>query len=586
MRFLTLIVSALLLNIPIVTDAQERPNAAYQTNQFNTSAIFRQDVCERQRQYDSGEITHLEEALKGLELRTVSIISPYFKLNNETGALDEEYPRLTAVLLDELARLGQFTWRNTYAVTTPPIADKSWTELLKWSVDTYDVSIDWWPKSLDRLALGINFPGSWYDASIILVGKKNREKKTKFKFFSWLDPFRSEVWILILVTIVGSGLTYCALEKIDVKTDRGELQNKPIETIFLAGLAFTTQFDFNPRTHPARLFTFSLSFWAMLMSATYTANLASFLVIKHTPKNTINDLEGAVQSGMRLCIWGTTVVNELLDDAFPSKKDNFIIKEREIEIFEGVSRGECDFAATTITSWETYKRDVKIDGVCDLEWVGRVFRGIHAGFGTKTDAGSRCTSLIKDVLELQLFKMREQGFIEEAWIEHHERTGTIDCGSQLSKKEGEQDTVQMSIDNMLGIFILHYGFSFFAIISALFYRRYGDDLKRFNDYLGTLRTKLPNTEDTGNQIELHAPEGSLSRSTLSCDMEKLPGAAMDDGLVDMVRSMGEQIDAMNTMQQKLAVMLKDPPKPDIVPSPSSTATNSFNNSKIVCLKDQ
>merc|ERR1719491_989863 len=307
------------------------------------------------------------------------------------------------------------------------------------------------------MSKGINFPGSWYDASIILVGKKQTNKGSNFVMLSFGLPFTTSVWLLIIATVTCSGLTYCALEKIDVKTDRGELQDKPIETIFLAGLAFTTQFDFNPRTHPARLFTFSLSFWAMLVSATYTANLASFLVIRNTPKNPINDLETAVNSGMRLCVWKTTVVNEVLNSAYPSKKEDWILKNYENEIFDGILGGECDFAATTVQSWETWKRNATIIGVCDLEWVGRVYRNMMAGFGTKTDSGSLCTSLIKDVLEIQLFKMRERGFIEQAWNDHYEKVGTIDCEKSLLSKDGEEDYVQMNVQHMGGIFVLHYG---------------------------------------------------------------------------------------------------------------------------------
>ena len=45
--------------------------------------------------------------------------------------------------------------------------------------------------------------------------------------------------------------------------------------------------------------------------------------------------------------------------------------------------------------------------------------------------------------------------------------------------------------------------------------------------------------------------------------EKLPGGAMDDGLVDILRSMGEHIDVMNAIQEKLAVVVKVPPKHNI-----------------------
>ena len=95
----------------------------------------------------------MEDALEGLELPTVNVISQYFRLNEETGALDGDYPGLTSVLLDELARRAEFTWRDSYAVTSEPNIERrrNWTELLQWTAETYDVSLDWWAHSISRM---------------------------------------------------------------------------------------------------------------------------------------------------------------------------------------------------------------------------------------------------------------------------------------------------------------------------------------------------------------------------------------------------------------------------------------------------
>lgn len=73
--------------------------------------------------------------------------------------------------------------------------------------------------------------------------------------------------------------------------------------IFLSDVNMTTHFLFQPRTDPSRLFTWSLSFWAMLMGAAYTANLASFLVVERSSSVLhVTSLSEAIQSQLKLCV--------------------------------------------------------------------------------------------------------------------------------------------------------------------------------------------------------------------------------------------------------------------------------------------
>jgi len=542
---MTLLDVVLLLSLPIINDAQEQPNKMYQTNQFNTTVSFRQNICGIQERYDTGEIPNLENALKGTELRTVNVISQYFRLG-ETGALDEEYPGLVAVLLDELARLGEFTWRNTYAVTPAPINGKTWTNLLQWTTETYDVSTDWWASSLVRMSLGVNFPEGWYDASIIMVGKKNKSSSDVFQMWVWLAPFDRWTWCLIVVTIVLSGYTYCLLEMIDTKSDRDQLQNSPLETIFLAAITFTTHFEFKPRTHPARLFTFSVSFWAMIMAAAYTANLASFLVVKHTPNLQLSSVEDAVRNRVRICVYGNTQAAEALKRVHPNAR--VIPKVKEEEIFEGVLQGDCVVALTTVSSWEFWERDANINGECNLEWIGRKFRNVAAGFATRADSGTLCSSLIKDVLNILFLKMKEEGFIEQAWNNHLAKTGIIDCQDPNLSKEDEIEDAAMNVKNMGGIFMLHLILSAAAIISALIHKWY-DKFKSQRDKLAKGHTCV----NTQNDIL----ESNLDPlSSLNCVGGTLAELALVSGSQGSNSNMnGKKMEIINTINEQLAAQL-------------------------------
>ena len=190
--------------------AQELPTLTL--TQFDTNVTFRTDVCSRHDLYQNGDV-EFRDALEGLNLSAVFRANKYFQLDGDN--VDASYPGLTGVLMDELARRAKFTWRNSFATVGTPIDGRSFTELLDWTTETYDISVNWWTWSSSRRSLGINFPESWYDASIIMVSKVDNEDEAKFSAFSWLTPFDRDVWLMILTTIIFSGMVYFFLTKID-----------------------------------------------------------------------------------------------------------------------------------------------------------------------------------------------------------------------------------------------------------------------------------------------------------------------------------------------------------------------------------
>ena len=58
---------------------------------------------------------------------------------------------LMVTVLDEVAKRAGFTWRNSYAVfADPELSGKTWTELVKWQISSYDLSGEWWVSSHAR----------------------------------------------------------------------------------------------------------------------------------------------------------------------------------------------------------------------------------------------------------------------------------------------------------------------------------------------------------------------------------------------------------------------------------------------------
>ena len=114
--------------LPFFTTVQGSPNVTH-----------RQNVCDRFEDFYFKRRS-LPRALEGLQLHVVvgAYQGGYFNFNNETG-IDPDEPGIIAVILDELARRGGFTWRESVGIYTEPQADgMTWNDTLHWSINAYD----------------------------------------------------------------------------------------------------------------------------------------------------------------------------------------------------------------------------------------------------------------------------------------------------------------------------------------------------------------------------------------------------------------------------------------------------------------
>jgi hypothetical protein len=239
------------------------------------------------------------------------------------------------VLMDELRARAGCTWRDSFAVSGSPPEDETWTDLLEWTAETYDVSLDWWMSSLERLTKGIANTEPWYDASIIMVTSVQEEIKT-FDLWGWLTPFANSVWYMLLVTCVVTGAVYYFLEILDHKADdKHNIAGDPIESTFLVAVTVMSHFGFEPRTTPARLLAFSVAFFGFVVSASYTASLTSFLVTENRPQNQYNSLEDVVRANFPICVGRSSQTAVSVSSAYPLA--TFVLPEQDEQVSSKVS---------------------------------------------------------------------------------------------------------------------------------------------------------------------------------------------------------------------------------------------------------
>lgn len=269
------IVRLLLISLAAASigSAQELPIPGLES--FDESIDFRTNVCDRQKRLYENKLS-IPNALRGLNVTVAAVTytsglwKNYFHLSETTGGIPEDYPGLFVVIMDEIARRAGFSWRNSFG-SFPPITasstNKTWTDLLLWQIDKFDVSMDYWLRTEERLAKGVGFPEAWYDGSLIIVQPviSGDAAATDLNYLSLLRPFTIPVWGLILACIVVSGLMYYLLDVLDKDADEGNLESGPIGSVYLASMAFVGHTQFQPTTAPTKIITLSSSFWAVLM---------------------------------------------------------------------------------------------------------------------------------------------------------------------------------------------------------------------------------------------------------------------------------------------------------------------------------
>ena len=144
-----------------------------------------------------------------------------------------------------------------------------------------------------------------------------------------------------------------------------------------------------------------------------------------------------------MCVWKASATDDAVTAAFPNyASSGRLVRTSQRGVFEGVRTGVCDIALTEVTSWEIFQQDATINGDCSLTWVGKPFVNIPASFGVKGDAGSLCTSLLRDVFNLYLHDMEIDGTIDELWDEHIQREATISCSANGEIADGRRRLVE------------------------------------------------------------------------------------------------------------------------------------------------
>ena len=455
----------------------------------------------------------MRDLLRNLTLNTVLFTdAEFFNYDDEEG-IDFTTPGLEAELMDQLALRAGFKWRNSFGIMpNPETWNETFTELLWWSVNTYDVSVSWWDMSVDRMERGIAFIEPWFDGSVILIDQEDPpEVNDKIVWLNWTLPFEPEVWLMILLTIFASAAVFQWIEYMHTERDDRTMSQWFRDNLYLSTLNFTQNYEYAPNSSPARIFGVSMALWSLVMTATYTANLASLFVEELKPPIIVETIDQAIALDYSICTYANTNADVLIKTKYQNVKR--VPKTTELEGYQALRDGECYLYTGYKDTWLSHRGDREYNPECDLEWVGRTVEIIKSGIAVKADSGNLCSGVIRDVLNLYMMEMILEGVLEDLWERHRSQTKDIDCDAEdpdailterqrglatenenkiqkstprytgnRDRKNGadnerrrklksasksgsdDEETTSLSLRQMAGTFTLHYGMMFVAMV--------------------------------------------------------------------------------------------------------------------------
>jgi len=521
---------------------------------METNETFRSNFCQLHRQVEIG-VVPLRHALKDSKIRPALF---RYQLDKETGGIDEVDPPLGIKILDEIARRAQFEWRDSYGVIDSPSGNQTWSDVLTWSLDTYDLNGDWHLRTTDRLADGILFPEKWYDGSLIMV-RKVKEIDDSFQLIALLLPFTWGVWLLTLAIIIITGLVYYAIEYIGCDCDTKKMELTLRESLFQTFLNMTGHSLYEPKQPGTRLITCTTCFLFLVLLASYTANLTSFLVIKNTPDLVINDIQDVIKNNLRVCVLRSSTSETFMRERYETAR--LVEKETIEKSYLGLDSEECDVVLTTIGTWTKNKGNIVYNKDCRKEWVGRVVQANDAGYTLK-DSAELCSSLVRDVFSLHLLEMKRDKTYETIW--NSEVSVTNNCQDIEDSEEDASLAAKMNMKNLGGIFIFH-AIALVGGLAFTVYSKHQRNRRLKNVSTTNTQSRLPVNNSSlktagATTIQLKSASASSSKSNL--DIDKNLSLVEEDGLSmarsdskqkEFVAAIEKQIECMNAMKKQMEV---------------------------------
>ena len=297
----------------------------------------------------------------------------------------------------------------------------------------------------------IEFSKPFKYQGITILEKKPSRSST---LVSFLQPFSNTLWILVMVSVHVVALVLCLLDRFSpfgrfklANTDGTEEDalNLSSAVWFAWGVLLNSGIgEGTPRSFSARVLGMVWAGFAMIIVASYTANLAAFLVLER-PKTKLTGINDARLRNTMENLTCATVKGSAVDMYFRRQVElSNMYRTMEANNYDTAEDAIRDIKIGKLMAfiWDSSRLEFEAAQDCELVTAGELFG--RSGYGIGLQKGS----LWADAVTLAILDFHEIGFMEgldNHWI-------LQDNIQQCEQLEKTPNT--LGLKNMAGVFIV------------------------------------------------------------------------------------------------------------------------------------
>ncbi|XP_014240013.1 glutamate [NMDA] receptor subunit 1 [Cimex lectularius] len=388
------------------------------------------------------------------------ILCPHFNITNHDDSQMYCCKGFCMDMLKELARTINFTFDlalspdgqfGNYLIKNSSGGKKEWTGLIGELVyERADMIVA--PLTINpERAEFIEFSKPFKYQGITILEKKPSRSST---LVSFLQPFSNTLWILVMVSVHVVALVLYLLDRFSpfgrfklANTDGTEEDALNLSSAiwFAWGVLLNSGIgEGTPRSFSARVLGMVWAGFAMIIVASYTANLAAFLVLER-PKTKLSGINDARLRNTMENLTCATVKGSAVDMYFRRQVElSNMYRTMEANNYNTAEEAIHDVKIGKLMAfiWDSSRLDFEAAQDCELVTAGELFG--RSGYGIGLQKGSPWA----DAVTLAILDFHESGFMESLdnkWILQ---------GNLQQCEQYEKTPNTLGLKNMAGVFIL------------------------------------------------------------------------------------------------------------------------------------
>ncbi|KAL0818978.1 hypothetical protein ABMA28_008267 [Loxostege sticticalis] len=386
---------------------------------------------------------------------------PHYNASDETGQM---YccKGFCMDLLKHLSKVINFTYSlalspdgqfGNYIIKnfSTPGAKKEWTGLIGELVyERADMIVA--PLTINpERAEFIEFSKPFKYQGITILEKKPSRSST---LVSFLQPFSNTLWILVMVSVHVVALVLYLLDRFspfgrfklaNIDGTEEDALNLSSAIWFAWGVLLNSGIgEGTPRSFSARVLGMVWAGFAMIIVASYTANLAAFLVLER-PKTKLTGINDARLRNTMENLTCATVKGSAVDMYFRRQVElSNMYRTMEANNYDNAEQAIQDVKNGKLMAfiWDSSRLEFEAAQDCELVTAGELFG--RSGYGVGLQKGSPWA----DLVTLAILDFHESGIMESLDNQWILRNNMLNC------EENEKTPNTLGLKNMAGVFIL------------------------------------------------------------------------------------------------------------------------------------